>query len=144
MYCEARRVSSGNQGRQTAGMSWKLLLPPLVSLLPFGCGFYSSLCLKTKLFLFSLRGRKWCQPHVPAYASIPQENSQILSSQNYKYPGVKGWVPFVSQWKPIWLGTMKLRVWSLTSFSGLRIWHCRELWCRSQMRLRSCIAVAVV
>ena len=25
----------------------------------------------------------------------------------------------------------------------LRIWHCRELWCRSQMRLGSGIAVAV-
>ena len=28
-------------------------------------------------------------------------------------------------------------------FSGLRIWHCRELWYRSQMLLRSCIAVAL-
>ena len=27
--------------------------------------------------------------------------------------------------------------------SVLRIWRCRELWCRSQMWLRSCIAVAV-
>ena len=28
--------------------------------------------------------------------------------------------------------------------SGLRIWHCRELWCRSQTRLGSRVAVAVV
>ena len=28
-------------------------------------------------------------------------------------------------------GTMRLRVRSLASFNGLRIWHCRELWCRS-------------
>ena len=28
--------------------------------------------------------------------------------------------------------------------SGLKIWHCHELWCRLQLRLRSCIAVAVV
>ena len=27
---------------------------------------------------------------------------------------------------------------------GLRIRHCRELWCRLQMRLRSGVAVAVV
>ena len=34
---------------------------------------------------------------------------------------------------------------SLASFSGLRIWHCHELlWCRSQTRLGSGIAVAVV
>ena len=33
---------------------------------------------------------------------------------------------------------------SLASLSGLRIWHCHELWSRSQMQLRSGIAVAVV
>ena len=32
----------------------------------------------------------------------------------------------------------------LASFSGLRIWRCQKLGCRSQMRLRSCVAVAVV
>ena len=32
---------------------------------------------------------------------------------------------------------------SLNSLSGLRIRHCSELWCRSQTRLRSHIAVAV-
>jgi len=32
----------------------------------------------------------------------------------------------------------------LALLSGLRIWRCRELWCRWQMRLGSCIAVAVV
>ena len=30
------------------------------------------------------------------------------------------------------------------SLSGLRIWHCRELWCRSQTWLGSGVAVAVV
>ena len=29
----------------------------------------------------------------------------------------------------IWLGTMRLRVWSLASFSELRIQHCCRLWC---------------
>ena len=33
-----------------------------------------------------------------------------------------------------------------TSFNDqwVRIWHCRELWCRSQTQLRSHIAVALV
>ena len=38
---------------------------------------------------------------------------------------------------------MRTRVPSLALLSGLRIQHCCELWCRSQTRLRSCIAVAV-
>ena len=33
---------------------------------------------------------------------------------------------------------------SLASLSGLRIWHFSELWGRSQTRLRSGVAVAVV
>ena len=36
-----------------------------------------------------------------------------------------------------------MQVQSLASLSGLRIWRC-ELWCRLQMWLGSCIAVAVV
>ena len=50
---------------------------------------------------------------------------------------------------PMWLSglqtqqvSMKTRVRSLALLSGLRIWHCCELWCRSQMRLGSGIAVA--
>ena len=41
-------------------------------------------------------------------------------------------IPVVEQWKRIQLGTMKLRVLSLASLSGLSIQHCCELWCRSQ------------
>ena len=39
-----------------------------------------------------------------------------------------------------------MRIWvlSLASLSGLRIRRCCELWCRSQMQLRSGVAVAVV
>ena len=36
----------------------------------------------------------------------------------------------MAQWKQIHLGTMRLQVRSLASLNGLRIWHCRELWCR--------------
>ena len=38
---------------------------------------------------------------------------------------------------------MKLWVQSLAPLSGLRIWCCRELWCRSQTWLGSCVAEAV-
>ena len=46
-------------------------------------------------------------------------------------------VPVMAQWKRIRLGTIRLRVRSLASLSGLRIQHCCELWCRSQTWLRS-------
>ena len=44
-------------------------------------------------------------------------------------------VPVVVQWKQIRLETMRLQIRSLASLSGLRIWHCRELWYRLQTRL---------
>ena len=53
-------------------------------------------------------------------------------------------VPVMVQWKQIQLGTMRLQVQFLTSLSGLRIQCCHELWYKSQMQLRSCIAVALV
>ena len=56
---------------------------------------------------------------------------------------VTGGVPVAAQRKQIWLGSMRMQVRSPELLNGLRIWHCRELWCRSQMRLRSGIAVAV-
>ena len=51
-------------------------------------------------------------------------------------------VPVLVQRKQIWPGTMRLRVRSLASLSGLRIQCCCELWCRSQTRLRFGVAVA--
>ena len=50
----------------------------------------------------------------------------------------------MAQRKGIQLGTMRLRIRSLAFLSGLRIWHCRELWSRSQIWLKSGAAVAVV
>ena len=38
---------------------------------------------------------------------------------------------------------MRLWVRSLALLSGLRIRRCRELWCRLQTRLRSCVAEAL-
>ena len=53
-------------------------------------------------------------------------------------------VPVVVQQKQIQLRTMSFRVQSLASLSGLRIWRCCELWCRSQTQLGSHVAVALV
>ena len=39
--------------------------------------------------------------------------------------------------------TVRFWVQTLASLSVVRIWHCRELCCRSQMQLRSGVAVAV-
>ena len=52
-------------------------------------------------------------------------------------------VPTVAPQKQIRLGTVGLRVQSLASLSGLRIWHCCELWCGLQMQFRSDVAVAL-
>ena len=53
-------------------------------------------------------------------------------------------VPVVAQRKLIWLVSMRMRVQSLALLNGLRIQRCCELWGRSQTRLRSDVAVAVV
>ena len=45
-------------------------------------------------------------------------------------------VPIVAQWKLIRLVSMRTRVQSLASLSGLGIWHCHELWCMSQIWLQ--------
>ena len=50
----------------------------------------------------------------------------------------------MAQQKQIRLGTMRLRVQSLSSLSGLRIWRCYEWRCRVQTRLGSGMAMAVV
>ena len=52
-------------------------------------------------------------------------------------------VPGVAQQKWIWLVTMRTQVRSLALLGGLRIQCCSELWCGSQMQLRSHVAVAV-
>ena len=69
------------------------------------------------------------------FSSLPKSHCYLKLE-----PGV----PIVAQWKQIWLASMRTEVWSLAWFSGLRIWHCLELWFSVQMRLRSHIAVVVV
>ena len=58
--------------------------------------------------------------------------------------GKKERVLFVAQRNWIWVASMRTQVWSLALLSRLRIWHCPELWCRSQTWLESGVAVAVV
>ena len=79
--------------------------------------------------------------------SLPTTHDQCIFSRmtfnplHYlKYPAG---VPVMAQQKRIQLGIMRLQVRSMASLSGLRIWRCCELWCRSQMWLGSGIAVAV-
>ena len=49
----------------------------------------------------------------------------------------------MAQWRWIWLTSRRTQVLSPALLSGLRIWHCGELWCRLQTWLRSCVASAV-
>ena len=53
----------------------------------------------------------------------------------------KAGVPVMTQQKQTQLEIMRLRDLSLALLSGLSIQYYRELWCRSQMQLGSCIAV---
>ena len=53
-------------------------------------------------------------------------------------------VPTVAQQLRTWLVSMRTWVLALASLSGMRIQRCHALRCRSQMWLRSSVAVAVV
>ena len=53
-------------------------------------------------------------------------------------------VPLVAQHYQARLVSMRTQVRSLALISGLRIRHCHELWCRSQMWLGSGVAMIVV
>ena len=47
----------------------------------------------------------------------------------------------MAQWKQISLASVRTQIRSLALFRGLRIQCCHELWCQSQMRFRSGMAV---
>ena len=80
----------------------------------------------------------------PTYFHMPQTRQEkkqcsflSISWLNNSTAGV----PIVAQWKRIWLASMRTQVWSLASFSGLRIWHYREQRSRLQTWLVSGIAM---
>ena len=76
--------------------------------------------------------------------SLPELGMRLPSAVGQTVHQMPPGVPVVAQWKWIPLGTMRLQVQSLASLSGLRIQDCCELWCRSQTRFGSHMAVAVV
>ena len=57
---------------------------------------------------------------------------------------VESGAPIFAQRKQIQLASRRTQHQFLASLSGLRIQHCHELWCRSQMQLKSGVAVAAV
>ena len=73
------------------------------------------------------------QPHMePGNLHMPREAAQeIAKKRQKKKKKVRPEVPVMAQQKRIQLGTTRLRVRSLASLNGLRIWRCCELWCRS-------------
>uniref|UniRef100_A0A8C3X0H2 Ig-like domain-containing protein n=1 Tax=Catagonus wagneri TaxID=51154 RepID=A0A8C3X0H2_9CETA len=87
-----------------------------------------------------------------------QSATVLLSPGQRAYEEHRLGVPVVAQWVTnptsihedtgsipgLTLVSMRTRVRSLASLSGLRIRHCRELWCRLETCLGSHVAVAVV
>ena len=53
-------------------------------------------------------------------------------------------VPIAAQQKPLQLVSMRMLVQSLASLRGSGIWHCCEMWGRSQVQPGSFIAVAMI
>ena len=73
-----------------------------------------------------------------------QPGKILLSPQSQKKSKMDDQGVFsVAQWKQIRLVSVRMGIRSLALLSGLRIRHCRELWCRVQTGLRSAVAVAV-
>ena len=116
------------------------LLASCWALIPANCG---------RAFLFALI--LWPSPQLSSLPSLPSGQSAVgtcryLSTSVLSSPPSRSFSLWGS-WNPehsqmdfkrswiLWLGTMRLRVWSLALLSGLRIWCCRELWCRSQCGL---------
>ena len=87
----------------------------------------------------SLCARSQAQPFIrhPQNHTVGAIIISILKMRNLEFPcGSVGYEPD--------LVSVRLQVLILNSLSGLRIWRCHKLCCRPQMRLRSCVAVAVV
>ena len=91
---------------------------------------YTCMCDWVTL-LYSRKLTEHCKPAI-------MEKIKIIIKK--KFLGVA----IMAQWKQIRLGTVRLQVQSLVSLSRLRFWHCHELWCSLKMKLRSCVAAAVV
>ena len=86
---------------------------------------------------------KMISPNVQIFIQPLLANVHWLKQVMWTIQNLCVGVPVVVQQKWIQLGTMRLQVRSLASLRGSRIWCCCELWCRSQMQLRSCVGGAV-
>ena len=115
------------------GCSLLMPVPRRQSILGFFCFFTT----KSHHFVEWGRWHKRWTPRTPHGAS---KCFRIHVFLGFFFPRV----PIMEQRKWIQLGTMRLRVQSLSSLSGLRIQSCHELWCSSQTQLGSGVAVAVV
>ena len=122
----------------------------------FFCNIYLFYYKTSKIFDFKLKviceERKafvcpkkfFCEKNV--FTSLSQYPSfffhfeiRVCLIEKYSFRGV----PIMAQWKWIWLATMKMQVQIPGLAQWLRIQCCCELWSRSQMQLRSGVAVAV-
>ena len=87
-------------------------------------------------------------PQIACFLPMPKKvtkNRKVVEFLLW-HSGLRTWLQEFLSWLSglrIRLGTIRFRVWSLASLTGLRIRHCHELWCRSQTRLGSGIAVAL-
>ena len=80
------------------------------------------------------------------YTCVQSKILTMAKRKQFTCPSIDEWigVPVVAQWLTNPTRTMRLRVRSLALLSGLTIRRCYELWCRSQRRLGSRVAVALV
>ena len=89
---------------------------------------------KDKRQKIKIKNIQYCLISFQSYPITLSANS-LYRCQNYLLLKRKRGIPVMAQQKWIWLASMRMRVWSLVSLSGLRIWHCHKLWWRSQMLL---------
>ena len=90
---------------------------------------------KSGIFYIETKLSKWCMSHYSVKWKWDKNCGDTIQAAmsvlcNLKNTSIG--VSIVEQWKQIRLGTMRLQVQSLAVLSGLRIWHCPKLWCRSQ------------
>ena len=58
-------------------------------------------------------------------------NLSTILTEEFKKKKKKGlWSSCCGSAETVWLASMRMQVWSLALFSGLKIWCCHELWCR--------------
>ena len=82
-------------------------------------------------------------PHSPMASCVVWRKYLAFSDLNFCVSKMEG-APFMAQQLTTQLVSMRMGVQSLASLCGLGIRCCHELRCRSQMRLESHVAVAVV